>query len=88
MPYIYIIKNDDNKLYIGSTNNPQQRLEYHNKNRGASFTRNRKPFKIVLLEKYATLIEARKREVQIKNWRRDKKEKLIDRYEKKLPTIL
>ena len=88
MPYVYIIKNDDNKLYVGSSNNPQQRLNYHNKNRGALFTKDQKSFKIVLLEKYETLIAARKREVQIKNWRRNKKEKLIKRYKKGLPTIL
>lgn len=88
MPYVYIIKNDDDKIYIGSSNNPQQRLNYHNENRGAFFTKNQKPFKIALLEKYETLLEARKREVQIKNWRRDKKEKLIERYKKGLLTIL
>ena len=63
-------------------------MDYHNKNRGACFTKNQKPFKIALLEKYETMTEARKREVQIKNWRRDKKEKLIERYRKGLPTIL
>lgn len=86
MPYVYIIKNVDNKVYIGVSQKPQQRLDYHNKNRGALFTKNRKSFQIVLLEKYETLTEARKRENQIKNWRRDKKEKLIERYQKGLPT--
>lgn len=88
MPYVYIIKNDDGKLYIGSSDNPKQRLDYHNKNRGALFTKRQKPFKIVLFEQYETLTEARKREIQLKNWRREKKEALIERYQKGLPTIL
>lgn len=88
MPYVYLIKNDDNKIYTGLTDNPQKRLDYHNKNRGAYFTKNQKPFKIVLLEEYETLDKARKREIQIKNWRRDKKEKIIERYKKGLPTII
>lgn len=88
MPYVYIIKNEDGKLYVGSSNNPEQRLDYHNKNRGALFTKSQEPFKIVLLEKYETSIKARQREIQIKNWRRDKKEILIERYQKGLPTIL
>jgi len=66
MFYAYIIKNDNNKLYIGVSNNPQQRLDYHNKNRGAGFTKNQKPFKVALLEKYKTLANARQREIQIK----------------------
>ena len=88
MPYVYIIENKNNKLYIGVSDNPQQRLGYHNRNRGADFTKNQKPFKIALLEKYETLANARKREIQIKKWRRDKKENLIERHGKGLPTIL
>jgi len=88
MPYVYIIENDNNKLYIGVSDNPQQRLDYHNKNRGADFTKNQKPFKIALLEKYETLTSARQREIQIKKWRRNKKEDLIERYRKGLPIIL
>ena len=85
---VYMIKNADNKLYIGISENPLERKKYHNENRGAFFTKDQKIFNIVFLEEYNTLPEARKREIQLKKWRRDKKETLIDRYKKGLSTIL
>jgi putative endonuclease len=84
--YVYMIKNSIDKLYVGVTENPQDRVAYHNKQRGAKFTKYRPDFKIVFLEKYATLAEARKREIQIKKWSRVKKEMLVSRYKIGLPT--
>ncbi len=72
--YVYMIKNSADKLYIGITKNPEERLLYHNQKRGAKFTKYIPNFKIVFLEKYETLEQARKREIQIKKWRREKKE--------------
>jgi putative endonuclease len=86
MYWVYMIKNDFNDLYVGITDNPEQRLKYHNEKRGALFTKRDSLFKIVLLEQYPTLADARKREIQIKKWRRDKKEMLIKRYGQGLPT--
>lgn len=86
MHFVYMIKNSFNDLYIGITDNPEQRLKYHNEKRGASFTKRNSKFEIVFLEPYATLAAARKREIQIKKWRREKKEKLIERYTKGLST--
>ena len=82
-----MIKDDKDRLYVGISNNPQKRLYTHNSNRGASFTKSSK-FVIVFLEEYLTMREARKREMQIKRWRREKKDFLIDRYEKGLNTRL
>ena len=73
-------------MYIGVTENADNRLKTHNNNNGAQFTKNKLVFKIVFLEKYDTLAEARQREIQLKKWRRDKKEVLIDRYSKNLET--
>ena len=81
-----MIKNMYGDLYIGITDKPEQRLKYHNEKRGAVFTKRNSKFKIVFLEKYETLADARKREVQIKKWRRDKKEKLIELYKQGLNT--
>ncbi len=88
MYFVYMIKNSANKLYIGVTNNPHQRLAYHNTKRGAQFTKRIPTFEIMFLEQYLTLAEARKREIQIKKWRREKKEVLIKRYKNGLPTKL
>ncbi len=86
MYFVYMIKNSRDDLYVGITENPDNRIYYHNTNQGADFTKNGKDFKLVFLESYNTLSEARKREIQIKKWRRDKKEMLIGRYLAGLPT--
>ena len=88
MYFVYMIKNSYANLYIGITDNPERRLEEHNTKQGAGFTKNRDKFKIVFLESHNSLKEARKREIQIKKWRRDKKEGLIDLHSKGILTKL
>ena len=80
MYYVYMIKNKSGKLYTGVSQNLKQRLYYHNTRQGAVFTKQKDKFSIVFWEKYNSLSEARKREIQIKNWRREKKEVLIKRF--------
>jgi len=86
MHYLYMIKNRGNKLYIGVTENPVKRLVRHNHKTGAQFTQNNPSFGVVFLEEYSSLAEARKREIQIKKWRRDKKDKLVTKYSQGLET--
>ena len=86
MYFVYMARNDFGKLYVGITENPKDRIFYHNAERGAQFTKSGAKFKIVFLEECQSLAEARRREIQIKKWRREKKEMLIDRYRKGLPT--
>ena len=94
MIFVYMIKNSINKLYINITDNPTKRLATHNSCRGANFTKytltllgtSKSDFKIVFLEEHSNLTEARQREIQIKKWRRDKKEVLIERYKKGIST--
>jgi len=86
MYYVYMIKNSEDKLYIGLTKNPKQRLSEHSSKRGAQYTKSKLLFKICFLEEYNTLSLARKREIQLKKWRRDKKEELIKKYKQGLPT--
>jgi predicted GIY-YIG superfamily endonuclease len=80
-----MIRDFDNRLYVGVSEDPHKRLHDHNMKRGASFTKIGN-FSIVFLEKYLTFSEARKRENQIKRWRREKKDFLINRYAKGLET--
>lgn len=86
MFYFYMIKNEENNLYIGVTENPKRRLSEHNNKQGAKFTKGKSKFKIVFLEKYDSLDKARSREIQVKKWRRDKKDFLINKYNKNLET--
>lgn len=86
MVWVYMIRNMGDKLYVGVAKDPFKRLNHHNHKMGASFTKNNPSFAIVFLEKYEDMVSARKREIQIKKWRRDKKEDLISIYYKGLKT--
>lgn len=77
MFFVYIIKNTKGYIYVGCTSNLKTRLLRHNLGYGAEFTKRNKNFKLLYSESYFTLSEARKRELQIKGWRREKKENLI-----------
>jgi len=50
------------------------------------FTKRDSKFEIVFLEEHLTLTSARKREIQIKKWRREKKETLIAKFQSGLST--
>jgi len=81
MPYyVYILKCADDSLYVGCTNNLEKRLKQHNESKcGAHYTKIRRPVILKYSEKFLTLKQARQREAEIKDWRRDKKLTLIKR---------
>ena len=88
MYYVYMLKNQNNQLYIGVTKDAEKRLRTHNTKQGALFTKTKQKFHIVFLEEHDTLAQARRREIQIKKWRREKKENLIQRFASGQPTKL
>jgi len=62
MYYIYILKSEeDNKTYVGYTNNLEQRLKQHNAGQVAA-TKHRRPLKLMLYEEFEIMTEAKKRE--------------------------
>jgi len=74
---VYILRGSKNHLYIGVTGNLDKRVERHKQGNGAEYTKRNRTFNIVYTEPFVTLLEARRRESQIKRWRREKKENLI-----------
>jgi putative endonuclease len=80
MYYLYILRCSDNSLYCGQTNNLERRINEHNfdKNKSAKYLRGKKPVKLVYSEKYSTLQEAMKREIEVKKLTKAKKEALIE----------
>ena len=67
--YVYILQSlKDNRYYIGETSNADERVLFHNSGRQRS-TRNRIPFRLILVEEYPNKKEALKREKQIKSWK-------------------
>ena len=49
MVYIYVLKLEDNKYYVGKTTNPAFRIENHFSKNGSAWTRKYKPLKIEAL---------------------------------------
>ncbi|MBI4078961.1 MAG: GIY-YIG nuclease family protein [Candidatus Levybacteria bacterium] len=74
---VYFFRGPKNHLYVGVTNNFNKRISRHQRGDGAEFTKRNKTFVLVYSEHFSTLLEARRREKQIKGWRREKKENLI-----------
>ena len=73
----YILRCADNKLYVGSTTNIEERLKRHKAGYASKFTRLHKPVELVYKEEYNTYQEAFRRERQLKKWTLAKKEALI-----------
>jgi putative endonuclease len=77
----------NNQLYIGQTKNLANRLKLHKKHVGAKFIKDNYDFVLVYTEEHETLIEAMRREKQLKGWTRAKKEALIAGEFEKLKTL-
>lgn len=77
MVTLYILRTPNDLIYVGVTHNLVNRVKRHKLGLGAEFTKRNKVDKVVYAETFNTLIEARRRERQIKGWRREKKENLI-----------
>lgn len=75
---VYILQCQDGTYYTGSTNDLDKRIEEHNKGkRGAKYTRNRRPVKIVWSKVYQQFKPAFKLEKIIKKLTRLQKESLV-----------
>ena len=75
--YVYILQCDDGSYYTGITPNINQRLRKHNASKGCRYTRARTPVELVFQERHPNKSIARKREIEIKDYSRQKKENLI-----------
>lgn len=76
--YIYLLTNWTGAvLYTGVTSNLEQRIWQHKQKLVDGFSKQYELEKLVYYEVYDDISEAIKREKQIKNWRRDKKNKLV-----------
>ena len=72
--YVYLLECSDGTLYVGCTNDLKKRLIEHNDSkRGAHYTKIRRPVILKYSETYSDLKTARRREAEIKRWRREKK---------------
>ena len=77
-PCTYILTNSYNTvLYVGVTNNIVRRTLEHKERRSKGFTKRYNVDKLVYFEQFATMIEAIRREKQLKHQNRAYKVRLI-----------
>ena len=79
MYFVYILANwDDSVLYIGVTGNLPRRLYEHRNGLVEGFTKKYNAHKLVYYENTSDVYSAISREKQLKKWRREKKNQLIE----------
>ena len=77
--YVYLLSNWNNKvLYIGVTNNLERRITEHKQKLIPGFTEKYNVNKLVYFEHTEDVISAISREKQLKKWRREKKNALVN----------
>ncbi len=77
--YVYILTNWNNTvMYIGVTNDLVRRLYEHKNKLYDGFTKKYNLNKLVYFELFFDINEAIKREKEIKKWRREKKNNLVE----------
>lgn len=77
--FVYIVKCSDETLYTGIAKDLQQRIEEHNSSeKGAKYTKARRPVTLVYSETAQDRSSASKREYAIKKLSRIQKLELID----------
>ena len=79
--YVYILQTNDGSYYTGLTRDIQARLDRHIRGRGAKFTKTKKSIRLVYYEETKDIKSAMKREKQIKDFSRPKKEILINEFQ-------
>jgi len=76
--FVYILRCHDDTLYTGITTDLQRRLKEHNSSdKGAKYTKNRRPVELVYAEKQNDRSNASKREYLLKHLSRSQKLQLI-----------
>lgn len=77
--FVYILASNNNTtIYIGVTNNIERRIYEHKNNLIDGFSKKYNTHKLVYLEETNSIEDAIKREKQLKGWKRNKKDLLIN----------
>ncbi|MCI5857754.1 MAG: GIY-YIG nuclease family protein [Agathobacter sp.] len=76
--YCYVLRCKDGSLYTGYTTDVERRVwEHNNSDKGAKYTKSRRPCTLVHSEAFDSKSEAMKREAEIKKLSKAQKENLI-----------
>ena len=86
--YVYILRCADDSYYTGLTNDLARRMREHEQGEyPTSYTFERRPVRLVYHMKLNSYSDAVNTEKQIKGWRREKKEALIEGAFERLPEL-
>jgi putative endonuclease len=83
---VYIVRCADGTLYTGYARDPSAREKMHNSGRGARYTAGRRPVRLVYWESFESAGDALRRERQLKQLRRARKEALLATSNQQLAT--
>lgn len=75
--FVYMVRCNDGSLYTGSTNHLIRRWHQHRQGKGAKYLKSNTPKAVVFVEAHPDRSRACKREYQIKQLTKQKKEALI-----------
>lgn len=76
--YVYIMASQRRVLYIGITSHIQHRVFQHKTHALGGFTAKYNVTNLVYFERYGSVMQAIRREKELKGWRREKKIALIE----------
>ena len=69
MYFVYVLKSEEGKFYIGSTENVEKRIAQHNSKQYLAWTNRGNNWALVHKEEFTTRKEALLREKKIKSWK-------------------
>ncbi len=75
--WVYLLQSMDGALYVGQTNDVDERLRKHRLGLGSKHTHDHPGVRLVYLERHFSLQDGVTREAQLKRWSRTKKIALI-----------
>lgn len=78
--FCYIVECSDGTFYTGWTTNPDRRIRQHNNGKGARYTLQRGPVKLVYVEEMQDRHSAMLREISIKKLTHAQKKRLVQTY--------
>jgi putative endonuclease len=81
--FCYIVECADGTFYTGWSTDPDRRVKTHNAGRGAKYTSQRRPVRLIYVEEVESVSAALKRERTLKSMDHPRKKKLADAYAEK-----
>jgi len=76
--WTYMLRCADDSFYVGHTDDLDRRISQHQSGYFTGYTFKRRPIELVWSEDFQTRLDALSAEKQIKGWRREKKQALMN----------